>query len=160
MGDATFFRTANGQFSDHLAEDMTRETWTLLARAAPADALTQGSFLVVRQVLRSYVRDHIREVGTNIDGTASYMLDVAPDELEMFGLEAAAAVVYAQAALFERLHSVIRVARAIAKVINTILVRHCALPAPYRGTRRAIRPGTTLRTQLARQFGSPALRPN
>jgi hypothetical protein len=120
MGDLTL-RIPKRIFVEDLVEDMTRETWAILLRAAPAEAAVLGSFVTIRTTLRHYLWSRIRSIGVGGKGARVFTVDIGHDEPETFGMEAAAAVAMAQEPLFEVLDSALRVARLIMRAVEDVL---------------------------------------
>lgn len=146
MADLTL-RIPKQIFVEDLVEDMTRETWAILRRAAPPAAAPLGSFVSIRTALRQYLWSRIRGISSSTKGARVLTLNVAHDEPETLGMEAAAAIAVAQEPLFELLHSVTRVARLISAAIEAVVAPYryhgpaVVAPAPtstFRAARRAV----------------------
>lgn len=108
-------------FVEELIEEMTRETWGLLERAASVEAIGLGSFMIVREALRGYLWGTIRSIASDGDDARVLTIDVWESETETLGLEAAAAVMAAQEPLFATFPNVLRVAGRIGRVVERVL---------------------------------------
>jgi len=115
-------------FVEDLVEEMTRETWAILRRAAPANAAGMGSFVGIRGVLRDYLWRNIRAILPVDGGSRVFMLDMEGNELEVLAYEATAAVMCDQEPLVQTFRDVDRVAARISLKLAHLLRPFCGHP--------------------------------